>query len=94
MSSYKVPFDFTHEEKVFGGYLSLRQMLYMIFSVISIGILFLPVLPITLKVILFLLVFGIFMTFAFLKIGTTYADKYFLNIVKYIFRKKIFIYER
>lgn len=94
MSSYKVPFDFTHEEKVFGGYLSLRQMLYMIFSVISIGILFLPVLQITLKVILFLLVFGIFMTFAFLKIGTTYADKYFLNIVKYIFRKKIFIYER
>ena len=94
MSSYKVPIDFTHEEKVFGGYLSLRQMLYMIFSVISIGILFLPVLPITLKVILFLLVFGIFMTFAFLKIGTTYADKYFLNIVKYIFRKKIFIYER
>ena len=68
MSSYKVPFDFTHEEKVFGGYLSLRQMLYMIFSVISIGILFLPVLQITLKVILFLLVFGIFMTFAFCKI--------------------------
>ena len=29
MSLYKVPFDFTHEEKVFGGYLSLRQMLYI-----------------------------------------------------------------
>lgn len=94
MSAYKVPFSFEHEEKVFGGYLSLRQMLYMIISVISIGILFLPFLPIALKVILFLLAISIFMAFAFLKIGTNYADQYFLNIVKYIFRKKIFIFER
>lgn len=79
------------KRKYFGGYLSLRQMLYMIFSVISIGILFLPSLPMILKVCLFLLVFSIFMTFAFFKIGITYADKYFLNIMKYIFRKKIFI---
>lgn len=91
MSSYKVPFDFTHEEKMFGGYLSLRQMLYMIFSIVSIGILFLPILPMALKVILFLLVFCIFMIFAFLKIGTIYADRYFLNIIKYIFRKKIYV---
>ena len=41
MILYKVPFDFTHEEKVFGGYLSLRQMLYVIISIISVGILFL-----------------------------------------------------
>ena len=33
---YKVTFDFTHEEKVFGGYLSIRQMLYIIFSVVTI----------------------------------------------------------
>ena len=79
------------KKKYFGGYLSLRQMLYMIISVVSIGILFILGLPMTLKVCLFLLVFGIFMTFAFLKIGTIYADKYFLNIVKYIFRNKIFI---
>ena len=38
MNVYKVPFSFTHEEKVFGGYLSLRQMLYLIISVISVGI--------------------------------------------------------
>jgi len=82
------------KRKYFGGYLSLRQMLYMIISVISIGILFIPIVPMILKVILFLLVFGVFMIFAFLKIGTTYADKYFLNIVKYIFRNKIFIYAR
>ena len=82
------------KRKYFGGYLSLRQMLYMIFSVISLGVLFLPVIPIGLKIILFILIFGVFMTFAFLKIGTTYADRYFLNIVKYIFRNKIFINER
>ena len=79
------------KKKYFGGYLSLRQMLYMIFSIISLGVLFLPVIPMVLKTILFILIFGVFMTFAFLKIGTIYADKYFLNIVKYIFRNKIYV---
>ena len=93
MSLYKVPFDFTHEEKVFGGYLSLRQMLYVIVSVISVGILFFHI-SIMLKMLIFLSFGAIFITFAFVKIGNTYADKYFLNILKYIFRKKKFIFER
>ena len=93
MGLYKVPFDFTHEEKVFGGYLSLRQMLYMIACVVAVGILFLHI-PITIKTTLFCLIIAIFITFAFLKIGNTYADRYFLNIVKYICRKKIYIFER
>ena len=91
MSLYKVPFDFTHEEKVFGGYLSLRQMLYVIASVISVGVLFFHI-SMIFKVIIFLSFVSI--TFAFVKIGNTYADKYFLNILKYIFRKKKFIFER
>lgn len=90
MILYKVPFDFTHEEKVFGGYLSLRQMLYMILSAISIGILFLHI-PIIAKMIIFIIALIIFMTFAFFKIGNIYADKYFLNILKFIVRKKIYI---
>lgn len=93
MGLYKVPFDFTHEEKVFGGYLSLRQMLYLIASVISIGILFLHI-PIIVKTLTFLSIVAILLTFAFLKIGNIYADKYFFNIIKYIFRRKIFIFER
>ncbi len=93
MSLYKVPFDFTHEEKVFGGYLSLRQMLYMILSAISVGILFLNI-SITIKIIMFFSVVSIFITFAFLKIGNIYADKYFFNILKFIFRKKKFTFER
>ena len=46
------------------------------------------------KTIIFLSVVAILMTFAFLKIGNIYADKYFFNVLKYIFRKKIFIFER
>ena len=93
MSLYKVPFDFTPEEKVFGGYLSLRQMLYVIASVISVGVLFFHI-SMIFKVIIFLSFVSIFMTFAFVKIGNTYTDKYFINILKYIFRKKKFIFER
>ena len=93
MSLYKVPFDFAHEEKVFGGYLSLRQLLYLIASVISVGILFLHI-PIVVKTLVFLSTVAILLTFAFLKIGNIYADKYFFNIIKYIFRRKIFIFER
>lgn len=93
MSLYKVPFDFAHEEKVFGGYLSLRQMLYLIASVISVGILFLHI-SIVVKTLVFLSSVAILLTFSFLKIGNIYADKYFFNIIKYIFRKKIFIFER
>ena len=93
MNIYRVPFDFTHEEKVFGGYLSLRQMIYIIFSIISSGILFMPMQEVV-NVSIFLILSIMFMIFAFLKIGSSYADKYFLNIVKYIFRKKIFTLER
>ena len=93
MSVYKVPFDFTHEEKVFGGYLSLRQMLYLILSVISVGVLFIRI-SMTLKIIIYCFIVATLMIFAFLKIGNIYADKYFLNIVKYMFRRKRFIFER
>ena len=81
------------KKKYFGGYLSLRQMLYMIISVIPVGILFLNI-TIVVKTILFLMTITTLITFAFLKIGNVYADKYFFNILKYIFRKKIFIFER
>lgn len=93
MSMYKVPFDFIHEEKVFGGYVSLRQMIYIIMSILSIGILFLHI-SVLIKIIMFLLIFIILTLFAFLKIGNIYMDKYFLNIMKYLLRKKIFIFER
>ena len=91
---YRVPFDFTHEEKIFGGYLSLRQMLYVVFSIISASILFIPKISIIIKMMMFLIIVVLLMTFAFFKVGNRYADKYFLDILKFIIRKKIFIFER
>ena len=93
MNLYKVPFQLEHEEKVFGGYLSLRQMLYLIISVISIGILFVHI-PLIIKTIIFLVIVSVFMVFAFVKVGNMYADKYFVDILKYVFKKKIYIMER
>ena len=81
------------KKKYFGGYLSLRQMLYVIISAISLGIIFLNISVIA-KTIMGISIIAMLMTFAFLKIGNTYADKYFFNILKYICRKKIYIYER
>lgn len=81
------------KKKYFGGYLSLRQMLYMILSAISVGVLFFKI-PITLKTIIFFSIISIFITFAFLKIGNIYADEYFFNIIKFVFRKKKYIAER
>ena len=82
------------KKKCFGGYLSLRQMLYLVFGISSAGILFIPVIPMIIKLIVFLIIFTMFIAFAFLKIGTNYADKCFLNILKYLCRKKIYINER
>lgn len=90
---YKVPFDFSHEEKIFGGYISLRQMLYLLAGIMSVGILFIHI-PITLKVIIFISIISLLLVFAFVKIGNIYADKYCFNVIKYIFRKKIYINER
>ena len=93
MNFYKVPFDFTHEEKVFGGYISLRQMMYIVLSVLSIAIFFVHI-PKSIRISMFLMLFTIFMIFAFVKIGNVYADKYFFNILKYLCRRRTFINSR
>ena len=50
MNIYKIPFDFEHEEKVFGGYLSLRQMIYVVLGIASVGTLFIPIIPMLIKI--------------------------------------------
>lgn len=94
MNIYRVPFDFTHEEKVFGGYLSLRQMSYLVASVLSIGIFFISIIPAIIKILIFFALVSFFLMCAFLKIGMVYADRYFLRIIKYLMKKKIYIFER
>lgn len=90
MNIYKIPFDFEHEEKVFGGYLSLRQMIYVVLGIASVGTLFIPIIPMLIKILLFITLFILFMMCAFLKIQQSYSDKYLINILKFVFKKKIY----
>ena len=42
MRVFKVPFDVKREEKIFGGYLSLRQVLYLMLMAASLSIFIIP----------------------------------------------------
>lgn len=94
MQIYKVPYNFRHEEKIFGGYLSLRQGIYLILAIFSSGIIFIPNLGTVLKVMLSGGLIIIWCLCAFLKIEEINADKYVVNVLKYIIRDKVFIYRR
>ena len=93
MRLFKVPFDVKREEKIFGGYLSLRQVLYLMLSASSLIILATP-LHIVFKIIFILVFATFFLLCAFLKINEQNFDKLFFYASKYLFRKKTFIYER
>lgn len=94
MQVYHIPFNFEHEEKIFGGYASLRQAIYIIFAICSIGLFFLPLINIYLKIALFSIIIGLLAVFAFAKIDGTNADKYSIYILKFLMRRKIYILER
>lgn len=94
MQIYNVPYNFNHEEKVFGGYISIRQAIYLILGTSMIGIFFMPIGSIFIKSLLFMLLATIFTMFAFLKIDETNADKYFIYILSFFLRKKKFILEK
>ena len=93
MRLFKVPYDMKHEEKIFGGYLSLRQVIYIMLAAASFAILAIPI-NIAIKLIAILLIAGTFLLCAFLKIGGTNFDKFFFYAFKYLTRQKIYIYER
>lgn len=93
MRIFKVPFDIKREEKIFGGYLSLRQVIYLMLSVSSLGILATP-LHIAIKIIFITTIATFFLLCAFLKIGEQNFDKFFYFAIKYLLRKKIFMYAR
>lgn len=87
MKLYKIPFDVKHEEKIFGGYLSLRQVLYLLLTILAGGIFFINI-QVVLKLTIFSFFAIIFLSFAFIKIHETRLDIYVVNIIKYLFRKK------
>ncbi len=93
MKVFKVPFDTKREEKIFGGYLSLRQVLYLMLSTTGL-ILFITQLPIALKILFVVLFSSFFLLCAFFKINEQNFDKFFFYAVKYLCRKKRYVYER
>ncbi len=93
MRVFKVPFDIKREEKIFGGYLSLRQVIYLMLSASSLLIIPTP-LPINIKIIIIASIVLLFLLFAFLKISEQNFDKFFFYAIKYLFRQKKFVYER
>lgn len=93
MRIFKVPFDIKREEKIFGGYLSLRQVIYLMLSASSLGILATP-LNIAIKILFITTIATFFLLCAFLKIGEQNFDKFFYFAIKYLLRKKNFIYAR
>jgi len=94
MQIYKVPYNFNHEEKVFGGYVSIRQALYLILAVSMVAIFFIPFINVFIKSMMFFVLATMFILFAFLKLDETNADKYFIYILNFLFRKKKYILEK
>ena len=93
MKVYKVPFDVKREEKIFGGYLSLRQVIYLMMSASSLIVFTIPI-NIIIKITISSLFTIFFLLCAFLKINEQNFDMLFFYATKYIYRKKKFIYER
>lgn len=94
MQIYNVPYNFNHEEKVFGGYVSIRQAIYLILGASMLVIFFIPVVNIIIKTMMFLILATMFVLFAFLKIDETNADKYFIYVLNFFVRKKKYILEK
>lgn len=93
MRVFKIPFDIKREEKIFGGYLSLRQVIYLMISAGSFSICAFKI-NIAIKIIFITITCLFFLLCAFLKIGEQNFDKFFFYWLKFLFRKRNFIYER
>ena len=93
MRTFKIPFDVKREEKIFGGFLSLRQVIYLVFVGLSISIFFIPI-PYFIKIPIAMLFILLFLFCAFLRINEQNFDRFFFYALKYLFRKRRYIYER
>lgn len=93
MKVYKVPYDIKREEKIFGGYLSLRQVIYLMITAASLAIFAIKI-SIIIKIVLVVLLATFFLLCAFFKIGEQNFDKFFFYAIKFLFRKKNFVYRR
>lgn len=93
MKVFKIPYDAKREEKIFGGYLSLRQVIYLMLMCALFSIFALPI-NIVIKIILVSISTIFLLLCAFFKIQELNFDKFFFYALKFVFRKKKFKYER
>lgn len=93
MKVFKIPYDTKREEKIFGGYLSLRQVIYLVLICGLFGIFAIPM-NMIFKLIIFSILAIFLLLCAFFKIQELDFDKFFFYALKFLFRKKKFIYER
>ena len=93
MRVFKIPFNSKREEKIFGGYLSLRQVIYLIVAASSLSLIAVHI-PVLIKIIIISIATIFFLLCAFLKIKEQNFDKLFLNCIKYLIRNKKYVYER
>lgn len=93
MRIFKIPYDIKREEKIFGGYLSLRQVLYLMLIGLSFSIFFIPI-PRILSFFIVSVLIVFLLLCAFWKINEQNFDKFFFYALKYIFRKKTYIFRR
>ena len=75
MQIYNVPYNFNHEGKVFGGYVSIRQAIYLIFGASMLVIFFIPIVNIIIKTLMFLVLVTMFVLVAFLLAVTNHLKR-------------------
>lgn len=93
MKVFKIPYDTKREEKIFGGYLSLRQAIYLMLMCSSFSLFAIPI-NIIIKIFGISIISIFLLLCAFFKIQEMNFDKFFFYALKYLFRKKKFVYER
>lgn len=95
MRLFPVPYSITEEEKIFGGYLSLRQVIYLAVSVIlSVLLFFSAFLPLSLRLFLGLMLVSAGASLAFIKVANIGLDRYLKFAVLYFVHQKRFCFAK
>lgn len=109
MRMFPIPFDISKEDKIIGGKLSIRQLLWFSLPVILLLVLFLAntgylerttsgikirYLSLTIRLFVLILAVIVSVIMNYVKINMQNADSYFIKLLKYWFRHKTFRYGR
>lgn len=91
MRVFKVPFDIKREEKIFGGYLSLRQVTYLMLAASSLAI-FATTIPVTIKILFITFFCTLFLLCTFLKlVSRTSTSSFFMQLNIYFAKRTLYM---